>query len=81
MTEQQTTFVESYLAEHTHDMDSQEEVQAQAEEAIELFKELEKTLDQLRGILASANNGKVIEDIYEECQETIWVYLTSASTT
>ena len=41
MTEQKNTFVESYLAEHTHDMDSQEEVQAQAEEAIELFKELE----------------------------------------
>ena len=41
MTEQQATFVESYLAEHTHDMDSQEEVQAQAEEAMRLFKELE----------------------------------------
>ena len=41
MTEQQATFVESYLAEHTHDMDSMEEVQAQAEEAMRLFKELE----------------------------------------
>ena len=41
MTKAQATFVESYLAEHTHDMDSQEEVQAQAEEAMRLFKELE----------------------------------------
>ena len=41
MTEQQATFVESYLAENSHDMDSQEEVQAQAEEAMRLFKELE----------------------------------------
>ena len=41
MTEQQATFVESYLADHVHDMDSQEEVQAQAEEAMRLFKELE----------------------------------------
>ena len=81
MTEQQATFVESYLADHVHDMDSQIEVERLTAKAVELFKELEKTLDQLRGILASANNGKVIEDIYEECQETIWVYLTSASTT
>jgi len=42
MTEQQATFVESYLAEHVHDMDSQEEVQAQAEEAMRLFKEIEE---------------------------------------
>ena len=41
MTKAQATFVESYLAEHTHDMDSMEEVQAQAEEAMRLFKELE----------------------------------------
>ena len=41
MPKAQATFVESYLAEHTHDMDSQEEVQAQAEEAMRLFKELE----------------------------------------
>jgi transcriptional regulator of heat shock response len=41
MPEQQATFVESYLADHVHDMDSQEEVQAQAEEAMRLFKELE----------------------------------------
>ena len=40
MTKAQATFVESYLAEHTHDMDSQEEVQAQAEEAMRLFKEI-----------------------------------------
>ena len=41
MTKAQATFVESYLADHVHDMDSQEEVQAQAEEAMRLFKELE----------------------------------------
>ena len=41
MPKAQATFVESYLAEHTHDMDSMEEVQAQAEEAMRLFKELE----------------------------------------
>ena len=40
MTEQQATFVESYLADHVHDMDSMEEVQAQAEEAMRLFKEI-----------------------------------------
>ena len=48
-------------------------------------KVLEQTLDQLRGILTSAtellvdreswNNGQTIEDIYEECQATIWAYL------
>ena len=42
MTEQQATFVESYLADHVHDMDSQEEVQAQAEEAMRLFKDNRK---------------------------------------
>ena len=41
MTKAQATFVESYLADHVHDMDSMEEVQAQAEEAMRLFKELE----------------------------------------
>ena len=41
MTKAQATFVESYLADHVNDMDSMEEVQAQAEEAMRLFKELE----------------------------------------
>ena len=41
MTKAQATFVESYLADQVHDMDSMEEVQAQAEEAMRLFKELE----------------------------------------
>ena len=48
-------------------------------------KVLEQTLDELRGILTSAtgmlvdreawNNGQTIDDIYEECQATIWAYL------
>ena len=40
MTEQQATFVESYLAEHVHDMDSQEEIERLTTKAVGLFKEL-----------------------------------------
>lgn len=39
MTEQQATFVESYLAENSHDMDSQVEVERLTAKAVGLFKD------------------------------------------
>ena len=39
MTEQQATFVESYLADHVHDMDSQVEVERLTAKAVGLFKD------------------------------------------
>ena len=69
MPKAQATFVESYLAEHTHDMDSQEEVQAQAEEAMRLFKKFNTAHQTL---LVDIGYGVYLEDL-KKCYAQRWV--------
>lgn len=75
MTKAQATFVESYLADHVHDMDSQEEVQAQAEEAMRLFKKFNTAHQTL---LVDIGYGVYLEDLKKSYAQR-WVEVVDLS--